>query len=174
VHGSSTDQNVIPAFDGMITVSAGRTPVACSNCVKTKTKTKCDQQVPRSRCAGRGINCTPRVKGRAIQNATSMYEVMTTEESAISHSHSALAAIAESRRTQAPAQTMNQKSGQVRSMLELGNSNNSLESIPGHKETGLFVDEFTPQSCQSLASRPTTLGLSTILPRLTREQRAYS
>jgi hypothetical protein len=61
VHGSGTDQKVIPAFDGMITVSAGRTPVVCSN--SAKTKTKCDQQVLCSRCAGRGINCTTRVKG---------------------------------------------------------------------------------------------------------------
>jgi hypothetical protein len=156
----------------MIPVSACRTPIACSNCAKTKTK--CDQQVPCSRCAGRGINCTPLVKGRAIQNATSMYEVMTPEKLAFSDSHSALAAIAENRRIQAPAQTTNQKSGQVRSMLELGNSNNGLEGIPGYKETGLFVDESTPQSYQSFASGPTTLSPSTMLSCLPGEQKTFS
>jgi hypothetical protein len=138
VHGRDPDLVVIPAFDGMIPISASRTPIAYSNCVKTKTR--CDQQVPCLRCAGRGINYTPRVKGRAIQNATSMYEVMTPEELAISDSHSALAAIAENRRPQAPAQTTNARPGQVRPILKLGNADNRFESMPGHKEIGLFVD----------------------------------
>jgi hypothetical protein len=81
-----------------------------------------------------------------------MYEVMTPEELAISHSHSTLAAIAENRRPQAPAQATNARPGQVRPMLQLRNSDNGLESIPGYKETGLFVDESTLQSYQSLAS----------------------
>jgi hypothetical protein len=122
----------------MIPISASRTPIVYSNCVKTKTR--CDQQVPCLRCAGRGINYTPRVKGRAIQNATSIYEVMTPEELAISDSHSALAAIAENRRPQAPAQTTNARPGQVRPILKLGNADNRFESMPGHKEIGLFVD----------------------------------
>jgi hypothetical protein len=138
VHGRDPDLVVIPAFDGMIPISASRTPIAYSNCVKTKTR--CDQQVPCLRCAGRGINYTPRGKGRAIQNATSMYEVMTPEELAISDSHSALAAIAENRRPQAPAQTTNARPGQVRPILKLGNADNRFESMPGYKEIGLFVD----------------------------------
>jgi hypothetical protein len=163
---------VIPAFDGMIPVSAGRTPIACNNCAKTKTK--CDKQVPCSRCAGRGINCTPRVKGRAIQNATSMYKVMTAEGLAVSYSHSALAAIGERRRPQAPVQITNERPGQVRPMLELGNADNGFEGMPGYEEMGLFVDESTSQSSQGLTSGPKTLGPITMLPCWPQEQRASS
>jgi hypothetical protein len=125
----------------MIPISASRAPIVYSNCVKTKTK--CDQQVPCSRCAGRGINYTPRVKGRAIQNVTSMYEVMTLEKLAISDSHSALAAIAENRRPQASVQTTNARPGQVRPILELGNADTGFESIPRYKGIGLSVDKST-------------------------------
>lgn len=47
----------------MIPKSAGRTPIACSNCAKTKTK--CDKKFPCSRCAGRNLKCTLRPTRRA-------------------------------------------------------------------------------------------------------------
>ncbi|KAF2717224.1 hypothetical protein K431DRAFT_288749 [Polychaeton citri CBS 116435] len=54
----------------MIPKSAGRTPIACSNCAKTKTK--CDKKFPCSRCAGRNLKCTLRPTRRATKNAQRM------------------------------------------------------------------------------------------------------
>jgi hypothetical protein len=54
----------------MIPKSAGRTPIACSNCAKTKTK--CDKKFPCSRCAGRNLRCTLRPTRRSSKNAQRM------------------------------------------------------------------------------------------------------
>jgi hypothetical protein len=54
VHGKNQDnQDGIPSI--MIPKSAGRTPIACTNCAKTKTK--CDKKFPCSRCASRNLKC---------------------------------------------------------------------------------------------------------------------
>jgi hypothetical protein len=98
-----------------------------------------------------------------------MYEVMTVEGLAVSYPYSALAAIGKNGRLQAPVQTANKIPGQVWPMLELGDANNGFESIPGHKEMDLFIDESTSQSSQGLASGLKTIGLSTGLPCLPRE-----
>jgi hypothetical protein len=103
-----------------------------------------------------------------------MYEMMTVEGLAVSYSHSALAAIGRNRRLQTPVQIVNEKLGQLRPMLEFGDANNGFESIPGHKEMGLFINEFTSQSSQGLASGLKTIGLSTGLPCLPRGQREFS
>ncbi|KAJ9665984.1 hypothetical protein H2201_003895 [Coniosporium apollinis] len=67
VHGrDSNNQEGLPANNGMIPKSAGRTPIACSNCAKTKTK--CDKKFPCSRCAGRNLKCTLRPTRRASKN----------------------------------------------------------------------------------------------------------
>jgi hypothetical protein len=99
-----------------------------------------------------------------------VYKVMNPEGSAVS----ALAAIVEDNRLGAPAQTTNERPGVVRPMLELRSSVNGLGNIPEYKETGLFVDESTPQSCQSLASEPATVSPTTVLPYSPHEQRAFS
>ncbi|KAK5172983.1 uncharacterized protein LTR77_003105 [Saxophila tyrrhenica] len=67
VHGKDQNQEPIPAANGMIPKSAGRTPIACSNCAKTKTK--CDKKFPCSRCAGRNLKCTLRPTRRATKGA---------------------------------------------------------------------------------------------------------
>ncbi|GAB7361202.1 hypothetical protein MBLNU230_g1265t1 [Neophaeotheca triangularis] len=67
VHGRDQNQQEIPAANGMIPKSAGRTPIACSNCAKTKTK--CDKKFPCSRCAGRNLRCTLRPTRRSTKNA---------------------------------------------------------------------------------------------------------
>jgi hypothetical protein len=103
-----------------------------------------------------------------------MYEVMTPEGLAVSYSHSALAVIVEKLRSQAPVQMANERLRQVRPILELGNADTDFESIPGHKEMGLFVDESTSQSSHDLASGPTTLGPITMLPCSPQEQSAFS
>ena len=54
----------------MIPKSAGRTPIACSNCAKTKTK--CDKKFPCSRCASRNLRCTLRPTRRSSKNAARM------------------------------------------------------------------------------------------------------
>lgn len=54
----------------MIPKSAGRTPIACSNCAKTKTK--CDKKFPCSRCASRNLRCTLRPTRRSTKNAARM------------------------------------------------------------------------------------------------------
>ena len=68
VHGKNENQETIPAANGMIPKSAGRTPIACSNCAKTKTK--CDKKFPCSRCAGRNLKCTLRPTRRAAKGTT--------------------------------------------------------------------------------------------------------
>ncbi|KAI4794743.1 transcription factor Bmr1, partial [Aureobasidium sp. EXF-8845] len=70
VHGRDQNQEIIPAANGMIPKSAGRTPIACSNCAKTKTK--CDKKFPCSRCAGRNLRCTLRPTRRSSKNANRM------------------------------------------------------------------------------------------------------
>ncbi|KAL1305991.1 hypothetical protein AAFC00_004124 [Neodothiora populina] len=70
VHGRDQNQEPIPAANGMIPKSAGRTPIACSNCAKTKTK--CDKKFPCSRCAGRNLRCTLRPTRRSSKNANRM------------------------------------------------------------------------------------------------------
>ncbi|OCK74459.1 hypothetical protein K432DRAFT_409839 [Lepidopterella palustris CBS 459.81] len=67
VHGrDSNNQEGLPPNNGIIPKSAGRTPIACSNCAKTKTK--CDKKFPCSRCAGRNLKCTLRPTRRASKN----------------------------------------------------------------------------------------------------------
>jgi hypothetical protein len=54
----------------MIPKSAGRTPIACSNCAKTKTK--CDKKFPCTRCAQRNLKCTLRPTRRASKGVQRM------------------------------------------------------------------------------------------------------
>ncbi|KAF2764035.1 hypothetical protein EJ03DRAFT_332219 [Teratosphaeria nubilosa] len=70
VHGKSENPGDVPAANGMVPKSAGRTPIACSNCAKTKTK--CDKKFPCSRCAGRNLRCTLRPTRRSSKNGTRM------------------------------------------------------------------------------------------------------
>ncbi|GAM83245.1 hypothetical protein ANO11243_012310 [Dothideomycetidae sp. 11243] len=51
----------------MIPKTAGRTPIACTNCAKTKTK--CDKKFPCSRCTARNLRCTIRPTRRSTKNA---------------------------------------------------------------------------------------------------------
>jgi hypothetical protein len=69
VHGrDQNNQEGLPPNAGIIPKSAGRTPIACSNCAKTKTK--CDKKFPCSRCAARSLVCTLRPTRRASKNMT--------------------------------------------------------------------------------------------------------
>ncbi|KAF1920324.1 hypothetical protein BDU57DRAFT_552744 [Ampelomyces quisqualis] len=58
VHGRNQNNEEGLPPQGIIPKSAGRTPIACSNCAKTKTK--CDKKFPCSRCAQRNLKCTLR------------------------------------------------------------------------------------------------------------------
>lgn len=66
VHGRNQNNEEGLPIQGMIPKSAGRTPIACSNCAKTKTK--CDKKFPCSRCAQRNLKCTLRPTRRASKN----------------------------------------------------------------------------------------------------------
>ncbi|KAF2707405.1 hypothetical protein K504DRAFT_384511 [Pleomassaria siparia CBS 279.74] len=67
VHGRDQNNNEgLPPSAGIIPKSAGRTPIACSNCAKTKTK--CDKKFPCSRCEGRNLRCQLRPTRRASKN----------------------------------------------------------------------------------------------------------
>ncbi|OAK99817.1 transcription factor Bmr1 [Phaeosphaeriaceae sp. SRC1lsM3a] len=63
VHGRNQNNEEGLPPQGIIPKSAGRTPIACSNCAKTKTK--CDKKFPCSRCAQRNLKCTLRPTRRA-------------------------------------------------------------------------------------------------------------
>ncbi|KAH5008033.1 hypothetical protein HBI74_211040 [Parastagonospora nodorum] len=63
VHGRNQNNEEGVQIQGMIPKSAGRTPIACSNCAKTKTK--CDKKFPCTRCAQRNLTCTLRPTRRA-------------------------------------------------------------------------------------------------------------
>ena len=65
VHGRDGSQEPL-TINGMIPKSAGRTPIACINCAKTKTK--CDKKFPCTRCATRNLECTVRPTRRALRN----------------------------------------------------------------------------------------------------------
>ncbi|KAH7339206.1 hypothetical protein BKA66DRAFT_555225 [Pyrenochaeta sp. MPI-SDFR-AT-0127] len=63
VHGRNQNNGEDLLPQGIIPKSAGRTPIACGNCAKTKTK--CDKKFPCSRCAQRNLKCTLRPTRRA-------------------------------------------------------------------------------------------------------------
>ncbi|CAE7176537.1 hypothetical protein PTNB73_03025 [Pyrenophora teres f. teres] len=63
VHGRNQNNEEGLPPQGIIPKSAGRTPIACSNCAKTKTK--CDKKFPCTRCAQRNLKCTLRPTRRA-------------------------------------------------------------------------------------------------------------
>lgn len=66
VHGRNQNQNE-DAANGTLPKTAGRTPIACTNCAKTKTK--CDKKFPCSRCTARNLRCTIRPTRRSTKNA---------------------------------------------------------------------------------------------------------
>jgi hypothetical protein len=100
VHGRDANQQEIPAVNGMIPKSAGRTPIACSNCAKTKTK--CDKKFPCSRCAGRNLKCTLRPTRRSSKNATRMGLVVPPEGLSAMPPHNVPVVNGENGQTQTP------------------------------------------------------------------------
>ncbi|KAI9654698.1 MAG: hypothetical protein M1831_005285 [Alyxoria varia] len=66
VHGRGGDQESSTTQGGFAPRSAGRTPIACTNCAKTKTK--CDKKTPCSRCAARNLDCQSRPTRRTTKN----------------------------------------------------------------------------------------------------------
>ncbi|KAF2758171.1 hypothetical protein EJ05DRAFT_379744 [Pseudovirgaria hyperparasitica] len=86
VHGKDhNNQEVLPPNNGMIVKSAGRTPKACTNCAKTKTK--CDNKFPCSRCKSRNQVCEMRPNRRAskqtaVQVETHQKEISTCGKAA--------------------------------------------------------------------------------------------
>ncbi|CBX98447.1 similar to transcription factor Cmr1 [Plenodomus lingam JN3] len=58
VHGRNQNNEEGLPVQGIIPKSAGRTPIACEHCAKTKTK--CDKKFPCSRCEARNLTCTSR------------------------------------------------------------------------------------------------------------------
>ncbi|KAF2459423.1 hypothetical protein BDY21DRAFT_282165 [Lineolata rhizophorae] len=68
VHGrnENNQEGISANASMMVPKSAGRTPIACHNCAKTKTK--CDKKFPCSRCAARGLRCTARPTRRTSKN----------------------------------------------------------------------------------------------------------
>nr|POE98244.1 hypothetical protein CFP56_64837 [Quercus suber] len=87
VHGKNENQEPIPAVNGMIPKSAGRTPIACNNCAKTKTK--CDKKFPCSRCASRSLKCTLRPTRRSTKNVQRMGVPMDGAVAMPAHIHPA-------------------------------------------------------------------------------------
>ncbi|KAF2667195.1 hypothetical protein BT63DRAFT_375638 [Microthyrium microscopicum] len=69
VHGKNQENGEgVPSI--MVPKSAGRTPIACTNCAKTKTK--CDKKFPCSRCASRNLKCILRPTRRVSRNVNRM------------------------------------------------------------------------------------------------------
>lgn len=66
VHGKDADNEPLVGPNGLLAKPGGRTPIACHNCAKTKTK--CDKKFPCSRCASRNLTCTVRPTRRATKN----------------------------------------------------------------------------------------------------------
>jgi len=72
VHGRNLNNEEGLPDHGIIPKSAGRTPIACVNCAKTKTK--CDKKFPCTRCELRNLECTVRPtrrQSKRIQRAQS-------------------------------------------------------------------------------------------------------
>ncbi|KAF2798244.1 transcription factor Bmr1 [Melanomma pulvis-pyrius CBS 109.77] len=86
VHGrDQNNQEGLPPSAGIIPKSAGRTPIACSNCAKTKTK--CDKKFPCSRCAGRNLRCQLRPTRRASKNVNRVVVPADSSGSGASSEH---------------------------------------------------------------------------------------
>src|SRR5437667_9375495 len=60
-HGKENQDSNTPV-SAIALKNAGRTPIACSNCAKTKTK--CDKKFPCTRCSARGLACNLRLPRR--------------------------------------------------------------------------------------------------------------
>ena len=123
----------------MIPKSAGRTPIACSNCAKTKTK--CDKKFPCSRCAGRNLKCTLRPTRRSSKNATRMGLVVPPEGLTAMPPHNVTAANGENGQTQ--PQLPNGSPTQAQPTLKPASPKSALNSIPEdkHAATGLDVTQ---------------------------------
>ncbi|KIW00886.1 uncharacterized protein PV09_07639 [Verruconis gallopava] len=67
VHGRDQNNQEGVSPQTLVPKSAGRTPIACNNCAKTKTK--CDKKFPCSRCAARNLKCTLRPTRRQTKSA---------------------------------------------------------------------------------------------------------
>jgi hypothetical protein len=86
VHGrDANNQEGLPPNPGIIPKSAGRTPIACSNCAKTKTK--CDKKFPCSRCEGRNLRCQLRPTRRASKNVNRVVVPVESSGSGTSSEH---------------------------------------------------------------------------------------
>ena len=121
----------------MIPKSAGRTPIACSNCAKTKTK--CDKKFPCSRCAGRNLKCTLRPTRRSSKNATRMGLVVPPEGLTAMPPHNIPGAVGENGQTQ--TQMPNGSPTQAPPVLKPASPKSGLNSIPEDKQNATVVDE---------------------------------
>jgi hypothetical protein len=136
VHGRDANQQEIPAVNGMIPKSAGRTPIACSNCAKTKTK--CDKKFPCSRCAGRNLKCTLRPTRRSSKNATRMGLVVPPEGLTAMPPHNVTITNGENGQTQ--PQLPNGSPTQTQPALKPASPKSALSSIPEDKHTAPTMD----------------------------------
>ena len=114
----------------MIPKSAGRTPIACSNCAKTKTK--CDKKFPCSRCAGRNLKCTLRPTRRSSKNATRMGLVVPPEGLTAMPPHNV------PENGQAQTQMTNGSPTQAPPVLKPASPKSGLNSIPEDKQNALL------------------------------------
>lgn len=130
VHGKDQNQEAIPAANGMIPKSAGRTPIACSNCAKTKTK--CDKKFPCSRCAGRNLRCTLRPTRRTSKNASRMGMVVGPDGTTMMPPTAATPADGENA---LKAQQSHGASPQQQPPLKPASPRNPLNAIPEDKPT---------------------------------------
>lgn len=155
----------------MIPKSAGRTPIACSNCAKTKTK--CDKKFPCSRCAGRNLKCTLRPTRRSSKNATRMGMVVPPEGLTAMPPHNVPA----SENGQAPTQTQNQMPNgsptQAPPVLKPASPKGGLNSIPEDKQTAPSVDGPPSQYIEAPTSGPTPPEKNNMSPPLPQGPNAY-
>lgn len=155
----------------MIPKSAGRTPIACSNCAKTKTK--CDKKFPCSRCAGRNLKCTLRPTRRSSKNATRMGMVVPPEGLTAMPPHNVPA----SENGQAPTQTQNQMPNgsptQAPPVLKPASPKGGLNSIPEDKQTAPTVDGPPSQYIEAPTSGPTPPEKNNMSPPLPQGPNAY-
>lgn len=162
VHGRDQNQEAIPASNGMIPKSAGRTPIACSNCAKTKTK--CDKKFPCSRCAGRNLKCTLRPTRRSSKNATRMGIIVPPEGLTAMPPHNVQPQNGNGSQTQTQQPNGSPQQQQQQPSLKPASPKNNLSSIPEDKQSAPAVDGPPPQYVEQPTSGPTPPGPTTMSP----------
>ncbi|KAI8939488.1 hypothetical protein NX059_003260 [Plenodomus lindquistii] len=157
VHGRNQNNEEGHPVQGMIPKSAGRTPIACEHCAKTKTK--CDKKFPCSRCEARSLKCTPRPTRRQSKTVQRLNNPPDEDNRAPSESGSSSDAL--NKPDGSPPPHESQVHSQSPPMRSLQQQDDSSPSSAESHSRNTSVSQVVPTN---MKSRPTSSMVQLALP----------